>query len=141
MIRSHEFDREESLLIYEKHSNVIERKGCYNNVFNLLSRYPQKFSSKEWQVAYGYIQAIPGLYVRHCFIVTNKGKAIDPTIGTFEHCINDAHNHKSFVILDVDRYLKLLLKHEGEPSLFYAFREDEKKMGQWARRNNVLLSG
>lgn len=141
MIRKHDFDMELSEKVYEDCKRRIERKQCYTNVFHTISYFPELYRHEGWKVAYGYIKAVQNIYVRHCFIVDSKGRAIDPTIATFDERKFDEHDHISFVTLDVDSYLKKLLKNDGVADLIGMFPTEEKKMSQWARRNNITLCG
>lgn len=68
--------------IYESCKQNIAIKECYNNVFNVVTDYIGKFRNGEWQVAYGYVETMAGFYCRHCFIIDENNKVIDPTIHT-----------------------------------------------------------
>jgi hypothetical protein len=142
LIQEHEFNVELSKEVYKKCEKHIELKMCYNNVFNVLSfGYGSEFYNGTWKIAYGYVTAIDGLMARHCFIVDSDGQAIDPTIVMTKRFDRDNRKHISFAVLDFPKYIKLLEEHNGEVSLFRAFREEEMLALKWSQKNNVFLCG
>lgn len=68
-------DYERSLSLYEKHANLIQKKHCYDNIWNLLLNQGITQSQK---ICIGYVKC-DGLYIRHSFLL-EEGQIIDPTI-------------------------------------------------------------
>jgi hypothetical protein len=140
MITKHTFNREMSIKMAQKHRKLLEHKGCYNNVFKMIAEYHTEFRCGGWKIAYGYLQAIEGIYVRHCFIVDDLGRAIDPTIVHIGRT-KDHHDHISFKMLDVDTYLDILWKNDRLPALDRVFRKEEQEMWEYALKNNIMICG
>lgn len=142
MIQEHDIDKEASIELYNRCSDVIERKLCYNNVFNVITYNGDKFSTGEWKIAYGYVKAIENLMSRHCFIVTSTGKAIDPTLAMSDYFDEYADTpYMSFRVLELEEYLNLLTENDNQPSLFNAFHKENVLANEWAKNNNVFLAG
>jgi hypothetical protein len=140
MIREHELNSPISRVVYEDCKRWIEMKYCYHNVFNVITHgYGSKFHKNQWKIAYGYVTAVENLMARHCFIIDEYGDVIDPTL------INSkSQKHReyvSFKILTFEEYMETLTKHDNQPSLFGAFRKEEKLANEWSRENNVVLFG
>ncbi|MGE6347867.1 hypothetical protein ACQKIY_25665 [Bacillus mycoides] len=131
---------EESVKVHKENLRRIQKKMCYNNVFNVVSFVDNKFYSGEWRVAYGYWTAIDGIMARHCYIVDNDNKVIDPTapFSTTKDIKNvDYLTFKVFE--DADEYLELLWANNREPALYRAFLEEEKKAHEYAMKNSLIL--
>jgi hypothetical protein len=139
LIHEHEVNIKGSKDIYKECSHAIKKKMCYNNVFNVLIYYGDKFRNNEWKVAYGYVDVIDGLMARHAFIVDENGKAIDPTLADR---LEEGRDRKyvSFKIFDtLDEYLSTLEANDNEPALYDAFRTKEMKANEWASKKQLIL--
>ena len=75
-------DYERSKQMYEAHKNIIEMKMCYMNIWNIAvsKELTRDFMKGKLKVAYGAMPSVVNTMVRHCFIVDDKGNAIDPTV-------------------------------------------------------------
>ena len=144
MIKTHKLNFDLSREVYEKCKSALTVKECYNNVFNTISFYPEKFRD-DWKVTYGYCTALDNLLARHCFIVNEKGEAIDPTIFTRSESSIEGSKDKLFVshtIFEFDDYIEALGKEEGQPALYDYFRKKEMNIAQpWANKNGYILVG
>jgi hypothetical protein len=145
-ITEHKMNVDMSKELYISCSNHIEKKQCYNNVWNAInfSGYGSKFVSGEWKVAYGYVSVLDdhGLMARHAFIIDEQGQAIDPTIVCLDH-FNELNprEYVSFAILKFDEYLDILENNDLQPSLYMAFKDEEKQAWEWSKNNNKALCG
>ncbi|HDR7066887.1 TPA: hypothetical protein QCW42_003993 [Bacillus cereus] len=140
MVKMLRMNYEESVRVHEENGIMLEKKMCYNNVFNVLSYHTGKFRSGEWRVAYGYWTAIDGIMARHCYIVDKDNNVIDPTapLSTDEN-VKDK-KYLTFKIIDgLDSYLDLINEHDREPALYRAFLEEEKEAHEYAMKNNLIL--
>ena len=62
----HSLDIERSRAVYNNCKPLMQIKMCYNNVFNVVTEYINKFRSGEWKVTYSYVETMAGVYCRHC---------------------------------------------------------------------------
>ncbi|KEK23927.1 hypothetical protein [Bacillus gaemokensis] len=139
MITEHKINIELTEEVYETCSHAIQTKMCYNNVFNVMGYFMDKFRSGEWKVAYGYYTVIENIMARHAFIVvTETGDAIDPTAPTLSSGYED-RKYISFALLDVDEYLDLIGKEDREPALYMSLREKDKEAQEWGRGQNLFM--
>jgi len=140
MITKHTFNREMSIKMAQKHCKLLEHKGCYNNIFKMIAEYKNEFYSGRWKIAYGYMKAVQNVYVRHCFIVDDLGRAIDPTVVHINRT-RDEHDHISFKMLDAETYLEILWQNDRLPALDHAFRKEEREMWDYSMQNNIIICG
>ncbi|HDR7263652.1 hypothetical protein [Bacillus sp. CH_203] len=139
MITEHKINIELTEEVYGECSHAIQQKMCYNNVFNVMGYYMDKFKSGEWKVAYGYYTAVDGIMARHAFIVDiATGDAIDPTAPTLSNGY-DYRKYLSFVILEKDEYLDLIGNEDREPALYKSLREQDTEAQEWGKVNNVIM--
>lgn len=145
MIKDHPFNHDLSLEVYNECSDFVRPKECYSNVYYVAAHYAERFHTKEWKVAYGFIRILPdsNMWARHAFIVNKQGEAIDPTF--FSHAnyaTGDTKQHKSFhVFNDVTVYAVNIRRNENVPDLLMPLREKEAKMAKWAEENEMILLG
>ncbi|MFP7486445.1 hypothetical protein SFC65_19965 [Priestia filamentosa] len=141
MVLEHQLNIQKSKEVYKALSHSIEIKQCYNNVYNVLtSRYRKQFSSRKWKIAYGYLSSIENIMVRHCFIIDEEGKAIDPTIiATNRLDRAEFPEYISFVVLDEEEYIKELEEAHWYPTLYTSFQEEVGKALEWARVKERVL--
>lgn len=135
----YELNIEQSKRVYEDCKPYIEFKMCYNNVFNVVTDFNSKFRSGEWKVAYGYVEAMAGVYCRHCFIIDENDKVIDPTI-----CTNtDPNYHRTYLLLkafdDVDEYLNAIKNDNYMPALYGYLKNETKQAFEWANEKGYIL--
>ncbi|MEH7210227.1 hypothetical protein V7094_29150 [Priestia megaterium] len=145
-ITKHKLNIELSKEVYEECKERLEMKECYLNVFYAMTAFEDRFRDGEWEVAYGYMRVLPdgNLMVRHCFIVNEKGEAIDPTLFTqkdFKETTDKQHT--SFVIFDdVEEYIQMVLGNERMPDLLKPLMELEIDVaGEWAKQEGLNLVG
>lgn len=127
--------------VYEYFKDHIKLKECYNNVFNVFTLCPKTFRDGKWKVAYGYVEAMPLLYCRHCFILDEHGKVIDPT--AFAH--DEPQTQREYFVMtvfdDTDEYLNAIEENDLMPALDKYLREQDKKALQWAKDKEIVFVG
>ena len=139
-MRKHNLDLVQSKEVYENCKRHIQIKHCYNNVFEVVTDYMRKFRLGKWKIAYGYTEVMAGLYCRHCFILDEHNKVIDPTI----YAQKEQPNREYYVMAifdDVDEYLAAIESEDYMPALVKTLREQDKQAQQWANENGILLVG
>lgn len=144
MIKQHPLNFKESLKVFNICNDRIVQKECYSNIFNTISIFPDKFQTREWRIAYGYIRILPNLNMmaRHCFIVNEKGEAIDPTL--FTQSTFDSSNEKeyfSFFIFEcMDDYFNKLDDNDLMPDLIkQLWKLDQDIAEKWAKEKGYIL--
>ena len=133
-------DLEQSKTVYDKCKQHIQVKQCYNNVFGVVMEYISTFRSGKWKVAYGYAEVMAGVYCRHCFILDESGKVIDPTI----YAQREQRNRSYYVMTvfdDVDVYMAAVEDADFMPSLDKYLRERDRVAQQWAYENSIVFIG
>lgn len=137
----YELNIEQSKRVYEECKPYIEFKMCYNNVFHCVTDFNGKFRSGKWKVAYGYVETMAGVYCRHCFIIDENNKVIDPTIFTN----TDTNYHRTYLLLkafdDVDEYLAAIEWDNLMPALEGYLQDDTKEAYKWAENKGYILIG
>lgn len=132
-------DYDKSKEIYESCKQDIKFKQCYNNVFNVVTNYISKFRNGEWQVAYGYVETMAGIYCRHCFIIDENNKVIDHTI----HTNTDPNYRRTYLLLkafdDVNEYLNAIESDNYMPALDNYLKEETKQAYRTAENNGYVL--
>ena len=140
-MKKYQWNQTLSSELYEKHKKIIERKMCYNNIFNIFSAYPEKFYSGEWKVAYGYVSLMENVYCRHCFILSDD-MVIDPTLIN-NSLLNDQDKiYYTFKIFETAKeYIDALEKENGLPALYTLLRFEDGDMQKWGKENGILCVG
>lgn len=145
-IRKHKLNIELSKEVHEDIKEFLAVKECYVNVFYVMANFEDKFRDGEWKVAYGYMRVLPddNMMVRHCFVVNEKGEAIDPTLfthGYFKETTDKEHT--SFIIFDdVEEYIQMVLGNDDMPDLLIPLMETEREVaGKWAKEEGLVLLG
>lgn len=136
----YQLDYDKSKEVYELFKNEVKIKECYNNVFNVLTLNNTTFREGKWKVAYGYTETIPLVYCRHCFILDENNKVIDPTLFT-----NSEQPHRQYYVMyafdDVDEYLNAIENDNLMPALNGYLKEYEKSAYEWAKTEGIVLIG
>lgn len=104
-----ELNTEESRKLHEKYPEDVQINLCYNNMF-MLSVAVFKMGAK---VAYGYMEASPGIYVRHAF-ATKDNQVIDPMICLWDN-VDEKKPRKYIVLKEFDthgEYIDELMKNK-----------------------------
>lgn len=134
-------DYDKSKAVYENCKQYIEIKKCYNNVFQVVTDYISQFRNGELKVAYGYVETMAGVYCRHCFIIDENSKVIDPTI----HTNTDPNFYRTYLITkafdDVDEYLNAIENENYMPALDIYLANETKQAQKWATNNGYILIG
>lgn len=140
-MQTHTLDKKTSLEVFAECERDILPKECYKNVFRVIYSYLDNFKSGKWKVAYGYfpIRNFENLYARHCFIVDEDGKAIDPTAMLFPDV--DRRDYYSFGILNFEEYIDAVEDEKGYVALGRYFRKEESEAQQFAFKNGIFLIG
>ena len=136
----YQLDYDKSKEVYEQFKNEIKIKECYNNVFNILTLNNATFREGKWKVCYGYTEVMPLLYCRHCFILDENNKVIDPTLFA-----GSEQPHRQYYVLysfdDVDKYLSTIENDNLMPALNGYLKEYEKSAYEWAKTEGIALIG
>lgn len=137
-MRKYQLDLIQSKAVYDHCKRHIQIKHCYNNVFEVVTDYISNFRTGKWQVAYGYTEVMTGLYCRHCFILDEHGKVIDPTI----YAQSEQQDREYYVMAvfdDVDEYFDAIEKEHYMPALERHLQEQDNKACQWASENGIIF--
>ena len=137
-MRKYNLDLEQSKAVFENCKRHIQVKHCYNNVFEVVTDYISDFRAGKWKVAYGYTEVMAGLFCRHCFILDENGKVIDPTIYAQTEQRDRAYYVMS-VFDDIDEYFSAIENEDYLPALDKYFREQDKEATQWANENGIIF--
>ena len=138
-MRKCQLDIEKSREVYEYFKDNIKVKECYNNVFKVFELSQKTFRDGKWKIAYGYVEVMAGLYCRHCFILDENGKVIDPTIFAQTEQRLQREYYVMAVFDDVDEYLTAIMNDDCMPALDKYFREQDKKAQKWAIDNGIIF--
>ncbi len=136
----YKLDIEKSKEIYDYFKDCVKVKECYNNVFNVFDLSNKTFREGKWKIAYGYTEVMAGLFCRHCFIIDENNRVIDPTL----FAQNEQHERAYYVMYafdDVDEYLTAIEENDLFPALDKYLREYDKQAHEWAKENGVILVG
>lgn len=113
-----------SVELYNRNKEVVERKYCYNNVFNIMNyddEVFQKIIKGEWKIAYCYFKVFDdkNVYVRHaCFLDVLSNEMIDPTItplSTFK--TRQRLEYRLLHAFDYEEYMEAINTYHNEPAL------------------------
>lgn len=138
-MKKHTLNVEMSREVYEYYKDGIKPKACYNNIFNIFSISVKTFRDGKWKVCYGYAETLAGLYCRHCFIIDENDKVIDPTLYAQDNPPLDRGYYAMYVFDDVDEYLTAIEDNDLMPALNkYLFAYDVKAK-QWAKNNGEIF--
>lgn len=140
-MRKLHLDSEKSKEVYKLCEKNIKCKCCYNNIFEVVTMYMSNFRAGKWKVAYGYVEVMPMLYCRHCFILDDKGTVVDPTIFTQSEPPLEREYLVMFVFDDTDEYLTAIESDDLMPALEKYLREQDKQAIEWAKNNGLILVG
>ena len=140
-MRKLNLDKIKSKEFYDYFKDNIKMKECYNNVFNVFTLCPKTFREGKLKVAYGYTEVMPLLYCRHCFIIDENDKVIDPTIYAQSEPNLDRDYYVMFVFEDTDEYLNAIESDNLMPALDKFLRVQDIEAQQWARENGIIFMG
>ncbi len=142
-MKKHTLNVELSREVFEQFKDCIEPKMCYNNVFEVVTDYIEKFRSdnNKWKVCYGFVEVMFGLYCRHCFILDESGTVVDPTLFVQSKPPLEREYYVMYVFEDVDEYLTAIEKDDLLPALDKYLREQDRRAQGWARENGVIFVG
>ena len=140
-MRNLQLDIETSKEVYDYFKSQIKVKECYNNVFNIFTLSPKTFRDGKWKIAFGYTEVMPLLYCRHCFIIGENGKVIDPTIYTQSNPQLNRDYYVMAVFDDTDEYLNAIESDDLMPALDKHLRVQDKQAQEWAKENGMIFIG
>lgn len=133
-------DVEQSRAVYNYCKPLLQTKMCYNNVFHVVTEYISKFRAGEWKVAYGFMTVFDNLLCRHCFIIDENEKVIDPTIFTGS-ASTEREYYAMKVFDDIDVYFEAVENNNYYPALDRYLSEQNKQAYEWAEQNGFILTG
>ena len=146
-MRLYDLNKEASNEVYACLSDSIKLKKCYTNIFHAVmsAEYFGKFKSGEWKIAYGYFQVtgIGTLYARHCFILDENDKVIDPTLSKVLEEKNERDRYPQYIctaILTLNEYEELIFSNNSL-SLDDVFLKEEKELQHDAFDSGIFLIG
>ena len=135
-------DVDASREVYDLYSDNINGKMCYNNVYHVFESNQKPFRDGKWKVAYGYAEVMAGLYCRHCFILGENNKVIDPTVFAQQEPQLQTEHREYYVMAvfdDVDEYLTAIENNDYLPILDKHFLAYDIKARQWAQNNGIIF--
>ena len=136
---NYSLDIEKSKEVYEYFKDNLKIKECYNNVFNIFTLCPKTFRGGKWKIAYGYVSVLANLYCRHCFIIDNEGKVIDPTIFTS----TEPNTQREYFVMatfnNTDEYLNAIENDNYMPALENYLRDKDKQAYEWANEKGYIF--
>lgn len=140
-MKKHQLNIEQSKAVFEHCKQHLKMKHCYNNVFEVVTDYMSNFRSGKWKIAYGYVNVIPCVYCRHCFVLDENDEVIDPTIFTKPQ----GETNNEYLVMttfdDVDEYLTAIENEDYMPALNGYLKEYEKSAYEWAKTEGIALIG
>lgn len=136
---NYSLDIEKSKEVYEYFKDNLKIKACYNNVFNIFTLCPKTFREGKWKIAYGYVSVLANLYCRHCFIVDNEGKVIDPTIYTSSEPNTQREYYVMATFNNTDEYLNAIENDNYMPALENYLRDKDKQAYEWANEKGYIF--
>lgn len=89
-----------------------------------------------WRVAYGYMKVFDNVYCRHCFVIDENNKVIDPTLYTTERQDIDGKEYfVSYIFDDIGGYFEAIENNDYMPALEYYLKENDAQARKWAAEN------
>lgn len=139
-------DKEQSLKIYERNKEYIQKKECYSNVFRVITNDPfviKKIKSEEWMIEYGYINITDNLYTRHAYLVdTASEKVIDPTMPVYDGFEQEeAKHYYRLHQFKYNDYLDAILKESNMPALTKHLWKKDLSMQKKMMEQNMFCIG
>ena len=136
-MRTHKLNLETSKSVYESCKDKIALKQCYFNVFCVTDNYTENFKSGKWKVAYGFLHCFDDLYVRHCYILDEHDRVIDPTL-MIRNSIPEK-DYITFFIAEYNEYIDMILENHCFPDLVMALKKKENEIRK--ENPNLVLCG
>lgn len=143
-MKEYKIDFEQSKSLYEQHKDRLEVKQCYKNVWYIAtsSHHYKKFKTGEWKVAYGVMPSIQKLMVRHCFIVDDKGNAIDPTLFCVERQPDKDMTYIAHTVYKTfEDYFNAITDNDNKPDLCKLLRKQDIELNKELMKNGSLMIG
>ena len=129
--------------VFNRCKGFMRLKECYTNIFYAVAEYfHDNFKTDKWRVAYGYMQSVENIYVRHCYIVDDEGNVIDPTAVLVKDNMarySYPKDYLTFAILPTKDYIKLVKENDGFVGLERVFRQKENEAMEYALAHNIFL--
>lgn len=142
-MKTYKLNRAKSKAFYAKVKKHMLVKDCYRNIFRSIATNHEAFVEGDLRIAYGYMQSVGNIYVRHCFILDKEGDVIDPTI--YAHSDEAANSREReyvpFAVLELEQYTKLLEANSYYPDLCNLLRDEDTAIMQEAFKEGLLFVG
>lgn len=138
-MRKYTLDVDKSKAVYEYFKDNLKIKECYNNTFKIFTLCSKTFREGKWKIAYGYVSVIDGLYCRHCFIIDDKSKVIDPTIFTNTEPNTQREYYVMTIFNNTDEYLNAIENDNYMPALEKHLRKEDKQAYEWANKKGYIF--
>lgn len=136
-MKKYKLNKKVSKEMYLRHKGIVTFKGCYDNVYNIVTkeRMLYNFLYSDYKVCYGAwsVGDKSNLYAKHCFFLVG-GKVVDPTYYTTTEIDRD---YLIFKELSIKEYIDMLLKTNGDVSLM----REMNKIQMELMSKGILLIG
>ena len=134
-------DPSASLAVGEKYQKAIKPKECYDNIVRLLLDTDIMASSPKLRVAFGGVESIGGLFVRHAFFFdTDSGKVVDPTLSKTR--AGEVRRYLIAVDFSFDEFLESMAKFESaDPEINLNVRKEMEHLLSWCFQHGMALVG
>lgn len=149
-MEEHSLNVGQSKELYRKNPNKVVVKQCYENVYKIVTSYPAPFREGRWKVAFGYMDSgVAGLLLRHCFILDEFGRVIDPTMVAVKNKIKAElgadnepwpHYYVMYSFSNIMEYIDVMLR-EKKFSFEKFLRPYDEAAWVWAMENGFALAG
>lgn len=134
-------DLSASLALAQKYQKAIKPKECYDNIVRLLLDTDIMALYSELRVAYGGVESISGLFIRHAFFLDmDSGKAVDPTLSK----TRPGEERRYLIAIDFpfDEFLKSIEKfRSADPEINLDVRKEMEHLLSWCYQHGMALVG
>lgn len=112
----------------------LKKMMSYNNVFQTVQEVYDLLIAMDYKVAYGYFKVTDTEYVRSSFFVRD-GEVVD----TNRHFYRDVTSmeYYTFIELDLQDYIKVVRKEEGDLLFLEVFKERENVLKGYFNRKGI----
>ena len=134
-------DLSASLALAQKYQKAIKPKECYDNIVRLLLDTDIMALYSELRVAYGGVESISGLFIRHAFFLDmDSGKVVDPTLSK----TRPGEERRYLIAIDFpfDEFLKSIEKfRSADPEINLDVRKQTAHLPPWRYHHALALVG
>ena len=134
-------DLSASLALAQKYQKAIKPKECYDNIVRLLLDTDIMALYSELRVAYGGVESISGLFIRHAFFLDmDSGKVVDPTLSKTR--AGEVRRYLIAVDFSFDEFLESMAKFESaDPEINLDVRKEMEHLLSWCFQHGMALVG